>query len=313
MATNDSWQLDLGARPLGASDVSFRVWAPFAQTVAVQDPERHHETFPLEKQDSGYFHGTISLSGPGTRYQYVLDGGKIRPDPASRSQPNGVHNPSEVVAIDEFYWTDQDWKGLPLEKFILYELHTGTFTHEGTFEAIIPFLDYLANEVGITAIELMPIAQCPGTRNWGYDGVYPFAPHNSFGGGQGLKQLVDACHARHLAIVLDVVYNHLGPEGNYLGDFGPYFTNNYSTPWGQAINYDGPDSDPVRHYFISNALYWISEYHIDALRLDAVHGIFDCSSLHILEELTSAVHQLGKQLDRNVLVIAESDSNDAKL
>jgi len=313
MTTKDPWQLDLGARPLGASEVFFRVWAPFAQTVSVRASERQGDDFPLEKQDFGYFQGTIALSGPGTRYQYILDGEKARPDPASRSQPNGVHNPSEVVAITGFPWTDQNWKGLPLERLILYELHTGTFTQEGTFEAIIPFLDYLANEVGVTAIELMPIAQFPGTRNWGYDGVYPFAPHNSFGGGQGLKQLVDACHARNLAVILDVVYNHLGPEGNYLGDFGPYFTDRYHTPWGQAINYDGADSDPVRHYFISNARYWITEYHIDALRLDAIHGIFDCRAIHILEELTSAVHQLGEQLGRSVLVIAESDSNDAKV
>ncbi|HIC05281.1 MAG TPA: malto-oligosyltrehalose trehalohydrolase [Nitrospirales bacterium] len=313
MTTEDQWQLDLGARPFGASEVFFRVWAPFAQTVAVQTPGRHHDTFPLEKQDSWYFQGTISLSGPGTRYQYVLDGQKTRPDPASRSQPDGVHKPSEVVAIDGFPWTDHHWRGMPLERLILYELHTGTFTREGTFEAIIPFLDYLANEVGVTAIELMPVAQFPGTRNWGYDGVYPFAPHADYGGSQGLKRLVDACHARNLAVVLDVVYNHLGPEGNYLGDFGPYFTNRYPTPWGQAINYDGADSAQVRHYFISNALYWITEFHIDALRLDAIHGIFDFSVLHILEELTSAVHRVGEQLGRRVLVIAESDSNDARV
>ncbi len=313
MTIDDPWQLDLGARPLGAFEVSFRVWAPFAQTVAVQTAGPDSTLSLLAKHDSGYFQANISGCGPGTRYQYVLNGEKTRPDPASRSQPDGVHHPSEVVAIDGFPWTDHLWRGMPLERLILYELHTGTFTREGTFEAIIPVLDYLADEVGVTAIELMPIAQFPGTRNWGYDGVYLFAPHASYGGPQGLKRLVDACHARNLAVVLDVVYNHLGPEGNYLGDFGPYFTDRYPTPWGQAINYDGADSDQVRHYFISNALYWITEFHIDALRLDAIHGIFDFSALHILEELTSAVHQVGEQLGRCVLVIAESDSNDARV
>ena len=313
MTTEDPWQLDLGARPLGASEVSFRVWAPFVRTVAVRTVGPHSTLFPLEKHTAGYFQANISGCGPGTRYQYVLDGGTTRPDPASRSQPDGVHNPSEVMAINGFPWTDQQWKGMPIERLILYELHTGTFTREGTFEAIIPFLDYLADEVGVTAIELMPIAQFPGKRNWGYDGVYPFAPHAGYGGSQGLKRLIDACHARNLAVVLDVVYNHLGPEGNYLGDFGPYFTDRYPTPWGQAINYDGADSDQVRHYFISNALYWITEFHIDALRLDAIHGIFDISALHILEELTSAVHQVGEQLGRSVLVIAESDTNDARV
>ncbi len=313
MITEDPWQLDLGARPLGASEVFFRVWAPFAQTVAVQTDSTRSKLFPLEKHDSGYFQANIAGCGPGTRYQYILDGKKNRPDPASRSQPDGVHNASEVVAIEGFLWTDQQWKGMPLKHLILYELHTGTFTHDGTFDAIIPLLDYLADEVGITAIELMPIAQFPGTRNWGYDGVYPFAPHAGYGGSQSLKRLVDACHSRNLAVVLDVVYNHLGPEGNYLGDFGPYFTDRYPTPWGQAINYDGADSDPVRHYFISNALYWITEFHIDILRLDAIHNIFDFSVIHILEELTTTVHRVGKQLGRSVLVIAESANNDANV
>ena len=313
MTTEDPWKLNLGARPLGASKVSFRVWAPFAQTVAVHTVERPHDSVPLEQQDSGYFQGTVSPCGPGARYQYVLDGHKTRPDPVSRSQPDGVHDSSEVVDIDGFPWTDDHWRGAQLEDFILYETHTGTFTREGTFQAIISRLDCLVDDVGITALELMPVAQFPGARNWGYDGVYPFAPHTSYGGSQGLKQLVDACHARNLSVVLDVVYNHLGPEGNYLGDFGPYFTDRYPTPWGQAINYDGADSDPVRHYFISNALYWVTEFHIDALRLDAVHGIFDFSARHILEELTTAVHQVGEQLGRRVLVIAESDSNDARI
>lgn len=267
----------------------------------------------MEPCDKGYFEATVPEVGPDARYVYVLDGEKERPDPASRYQPDGVHQPSGIVDPDAFAWTDQRWTGLPLDEMIIYELHTGTFTREGTFEAVIPCLDYLKQEVGITALELMPVAQCPGTRNWGYDGVYPFAPQCSYGGPEGLKALVDACHAKGLAIVLDVVYNHLGPEGNYLGDFGPYFTDRYRTGWGQAINYDGPDSDEVRHYFISNALYWVTEYHIDALRLDAIHGIFDFSPHHILAELTQAVHEAADRLGRRALVIAESDLNDARV
>ena len=182
-------------------------------------------------------------------------------------------------------WTDQEWKGLPLADYIIYELHPGTFTKTGTFDAIIPHLPYLRNEVGITAIELMPIAQFPGARNWGYDGTYLFAPHNTYGGPQGLHRLINACHHAGLAVVLDVVYNHLGPEGNYWGDFGPLFTDHYRTPWGSAMNYDGPHSDAVRDLIISNAVYWTRDFHIDALRLDAVHGIFDSSVTHILKDL----------------------------
>jgi len=213
----------------------------------------------------------------------------------------------------EFVWTDRHWTGLPLDSHIIYELHTGTFSPAGTFEAIIPHLGYLRDTVGVTAIELMPVAQFPGARNWGYDGVYPFAPQASYGGPQGLKTLVNACHDKGLAVILDVVYNHLGPEGNYLGDFGPYFTDRYHTPWGQAINYDGPDSDEVRHFIIGNALYWITEYHMDGLRLDAIHGIYDFGARHVLQELTEAVHAEARRLGRVVNVIAESDLNDVRV
>ena len=201
---------------------------------------------------------------------------------------------------------------MPLAEYIIYELHVGTFSPQGTFDGAISGLDYLC-ELGITAVELMPVAQFPGERNWGYDGTYPFAPQNSYGGPDGLKRLVDACHCRGLAVVLDVVYNHLGPEGNYLHSFGPYFTDRYRTPWGEAVNFDGPDSDPVRHYFIANALYWLTEYHIDALRLDAVHGIYDFSARHFLRELAETVHRQGEALGRQVHVIAESDLNDVRL
>lgn len=312
------WQLDLGARPLGDRAARFRVWAPCARTVAVRLMEPAGKPFqraaiPLEARERGYFEATVPGVDPGSRYRYVLDGERERADPASRCQPDGVHGPSQLVDPDAFPWTDHGWSGLPLEDLILYELHTGTFTPEGTFPAIIPYLEYLRNELGVTAVELMPLAQFPGTRNWGYDGVYPFAPQFSYGGPDGLKALVDACHTKGLAVVLDVVYNHLGPEGNYLGDFATYFTDRYRTPWGPAINFDGPDSDEVRHYFISNALYWVTEYHVDALRLDAIHGIYDFSVRHILEELTETVHAEAARLGRRVLVMAESDLNDVRV
>ncbi len=212
------------------------------------------------------------------------------PDPVSRLQSEGVHGPSAIVDPNAFVWSDDDWQGMALHNLILYELHVGTCTTDGTFVAMLSFLDYLKDDLGITAVELMPVAEFPGTRNWGYDGVHPYAPHAAYGGPVGLKTLVNACHAKGLAVVLDVVYNHLGPEGNYLSAYGPYFTDRYHTPWGQAVNFDGAECGEVRRYFIDNALYWVTEYHIDALRLDAIHGIFDGSQRHILEELAAAVH-----------------------
>jgi malto-oligosyltrehalose trehalohydrolase len=267
----------------------------------------------LAPTTQGYWEGTIPCLPTDSLYSFIINQNLERPDPASRFQPNGVHGPSVVVDPSAYSWKDSSWKGLPLEEFIIYELHIGTFTPEGTFEAIINKLPYLRDTVGITAIELMPVAQCPGVRNWGYDGTYLFAPQANFGRPEELKLLIDACHAQGLAVIMDVVYNHLGPEGNYLGDYGPYFTHRYPTPWGQAINYDGPDSDPVRHFIISNALYWVTEYHIDALRLDAIHGIFDFSAKHILQELGEAVHEQAMVLGRNIHVIAESDLNDSRV
>ena len=308
-----AWTLDLGARVVSPATVHFKVWAPHAEAVNVALDTAHPRRHPLSPTPHGYWEGTISDVSANTRYAYVLNGTLERPDPASRFQPDGVHGHSMVIDPFAFPWTDQAWNGMPLERLIIYELHVGTFTSEGTFDAIIAKLPYLRDTVGITALELMPVAQCPGTRNWGYDGAYLFAPHASYGGPDGLKRLVDACHAHGLAVIMDVVYNHLGPEGNYLGDYGPYFTHRYPTPWGQAMNYDGPDSDPVRHFIISNALYWVTEFHMDALRLDAIHGIFDFSATHLLRELAEAVRAQANRLGRAMHVIAESDLNDARM
>lgn len=307
------WSSDLGATYIEDLGVRFRVWAPGSQRISVKILDSDSQRLEsLAEEGHGYFSGTVPGIGDGARYLYRLDDGSERPDPASRYQPDGVHGPSQVVAPDRYCWSDSGWNGLPLDAYIIYELHVGTFTTSGTFDGVISRLDYLC-ELGITAVELMPVAQFPGERNWGYDGTFPFAPQNSYGGPDGLKRLVDACHARGLAVIMDVVYNHLGPEGNYLHGFGPYFTGRYRTPWGDALNFDGPGSDSVRHYFISNALYWITEFHIDALRLDAVHGIYDFSALHILQEMAAAVRRQGAALGRQVHVIAESDLNDVRI
>jgi len=227
----------------------------------------------------------------------------------SRYQPEGVHGPSAVVSSD-FAWLDTGWHGLDLADYIIYEVHTGLLTEAGTFEGIIGRLDDL-KRLGITAIELMPIAQFPGRRNWGYDGVFPYAPQKTYGGPAGLRTLVNACHTLGLAVVLDVVYNHLGPEGNYLEDFGPYFTGRYRTPWGRAVNFDGLESGPVRQFFRENARYWISEFHIDALRFDAIHAITDKSSNPALAEITEAVRLAGRERGRKTYAIAESALNDS--
>ena len=301
----------LGATYLGGGLGGFLVWAPLINQVEVHILSPEERIVPLEKVSRGYHYGVVPGVKPGTRYFYRLDGNNERPDPASKFQPEGVHGPSQVID-PHFVWEELHWSGIPFSHYVLYELHVGTFTAQGTFDAIIPHLDEL-KDLGITAIEIMPVAQFPGDRNWGYDGVYPFAVQNSYGGPEGLKTLIDACHQRGLAVILDVVYNHLGPEGNYLHDFGPYFTDRYRTPWGAAINFDGPDSDEVRRFFIENALYWVTEFRLDALRLDAVHGIFDFSARHFLQELASAVHEQAERLNRRIYVIAESDLNDVRL
>jgi maltooligosyltrehalose trehalohydrolase len=265
----------------------------------------------MEPVGGGYFCAVLEGVEAGSRYLYRLDREKERPDPASRFQPYGVHGPSMVVD-PAFSWSDRGWAGLRLADYIIYELHVGTFTPQGTFDAILPHLGRLA-DLGITALELMPVAQFPGSRNWGYDGVFPFAVQNSYGGPEGLRRLVERCHESGLAVVLDVVYNHLGPEGNCLQDFGPYFTSLYRTPWGSAVNFDGSHSDEVRRFFLENALYWITEFHIDALRLDAVHAILDFSAQPFLRELAQAVHAQGGDLSRRVHLFPESDLNDARL
>ena len=306
-----NFKCGLGATYLGGGLGGFLVWAPLISRVEVHILSPEERIVPLEKVSRGYHYGVVPGVKPGTRYFYRLDGNTERPDPASKFQPEGVHGPSQVID-PHFVWEELHWSGIPLSHYVLYELHVGTFTAQGTFDAIVPHLDEL-KDLGITAIELMPVAQFPGERNWGYDGVYPFAVQNSYGGPEGLKRLIDACHQRGLAVTLDVVYNHLGPEGNYLHDFGPYFTDRYHTPWGAAINFDGPDSDEVRRFFIENALSWVTEFRLDALRLDAVHGIFDFSALHFLQELAAAVHEQAERLNRRIYVIAESDLNDVRL
>ncbi|GAB4337572.1 MAG: malto-oligosyltrehalose trehalohydrolase [Dehalococcoidia bacterium] len=298
----------LGATWLGGSHTRFVVWAPFASAVDLV-VEGSPATVPMDPAHRGYFVATVEGAPPGTRYRYRLDGdeGRTFPDPASRSQPGGVHAPSAVVDMS-FDWSDSGWHGLPLQEYVIYELHTGLFSQKGTFDGAIARLPYL-RDLGITAIELMPVAQFPGTRNWGYDGASPFAPQDSYGGPEGLHRLVDAAHRHGIAVVLDVVYNHLGPEGNYLGRFGPYFTDRYHTPWGSAINFEGHGADEVRRYFIENALMWVTDYHIDALRLDAVHAIFDASAMPFLAELAGAIHSRAAKLHRHIYLIAESDLN----
>ena len=303
--------LRLGGTYFEAGRVRFHVWAPRCQRVDVEVVHPEKASVPLRRTAGGSFVGT-ARGNAGLRYFYVLDGERRRPDPVSRALPEGVHGPSEVVDTEAFAWTDAGWRGLALKDMVLYELHVGTFTPEGTFDAVIHRLPGL-RELGVTAIELMPVASFPGSRNWGYDGVGLFAPQRSYGGPAGLQRLVDACHAHGLAVILDVVYNHLGPEGNYLAEFGPYFTDRYQTPWGPAINYDGEDAQGVRTFIIANALYWILEYHIDSLRLDAIHGIFDASPVHILRELNAAVKRLARRLGRVVPVVAESDLNERRV
>lgn len=306
-----TWTLELGAKIQSDGSCGFRVWAPYAKKVAVcLYPEKR--VLPMQAAEHGYF----ELKAPGvpanTDYRFLLDGELERPDPASRHQPAGVHGPSRIVDPAAFQWNDHGWKGLPLDELSIYELHVGTFSPQGSFDAVADRLGYLV-DLGISAVELMPVAEFPGERNWGYDGVCSFAPQSSYGGPEGLKRLVDACHRAGLAVVLDVVLNHLGPEGNYLRDFGPYFSDRYRTPWGEALNFDGPMSDPVRRHFLENALYWLDEYHVDALRLDAVHAIYDFGARHFLAELGERFHSLAQTLGRQAHLIAESDLNDTRV
>lgn len=288
---------------------TFRVWAPNAKSVQLQLEERRVE---MAVQEGGWWQVSDPDSLPGDDYSFVLDGGDPLPDPRSAWQPYGVHGASRLVDHREYAWNDAGWQPPPLASAIIYELHAGTFTPQGTFEAAIDKLDHLV-ELGVTHVELMPVNEFSGERGWGYDGVDLFAPHHAYGGPDGLKRLVDACHARGLAVLLDVVYNHLGPAGNYLARFGPYFTDRYHTPWGQAVNFDDAGSDEVRRFFIDNALMWLRDYHFDGLRLDAVHAIFDASAVHILEELAAEVDRLEAALGRHLVLIAESDLNNPRV
>ncbi|HYP51938.1 MAG TPA: malto-oligosyltrehalose trehalohydrolase [Pyrinomonadaceae bacterium] len=306
------WELGFGARPLPEGGTRFRVWSPLAETLSVKIVGGESRTHPLERREGEVFELTLADVGAGADYFYVVGGGRERPDPVSRWQPRGVHGPSRVVDPDAFAWTDEGWKGVPLKDAIIYEMHVGTFTPEGTFESAVSKLPHL-KRLGVNAVEVMPVAEFPGGRNWGYDGTHPYAPQSTYGGPEGFKKFVDACHREGLAVVLDVVYNHLGPEGNYLGEFAPIFSQNYRTPWGDALNFDGPDSDGVRRYFVENALYWLTEYHVDGLRLDAIHRIIDTGTRHLLAEIADAFRRQAEALGRVAWTIGESDLNDVRV
>jgi maltooligosyltrehalose trehalohydrolase len=313
-----TWQLDRGATVAADGTVTFSIWAPRAEALTVRllapGGTEVRAELPMARAENGVFsaRAPAALAPVGSDYVYVVPGVGPRPDPVSRRQPAGVHGPSRIVGSADFRWSDDRWKGLALGELIFYELHVGTFSPEGTFAGVAAKLPYL-RDLGVTAIELMPVVTFPGDRNWGYDGASLFAPHEAYGGPAGLRQLVDACHAHGLALFLDVVYNHLGPEGNYLQDFGPYFTERYKTPWGAALNFDGPDSDEVRRFFVDNALHWLTDYHVDGLRLDAIHGIFDFGARHILGELSDAFHAEAARLGRRAWLVAESDLNDPRV
>jgi maltooligosyltrehalose trehalohydrolase len=302
----------LGANPRADGACEFLVWAPNRQKVAVHLFGSRDRFIPMTRNDCGYHQVLVSDVEPHSRYVYQLDGSKEYADPASRFQPDGVHGPSEIVDLTAFQWTDANWRAPSLEESIFYELHVGTYSEKGSLDGVMAHLAELS-DLGITTIELMPVAQFPGSHNWGYDGVYPFAVQNSYGGPLALQRFVNAAHAHGLAVALDVVYNHLGPEGNYLAQFGPYFTDRYETPWGEAINFDGPQSSPIRQFFIENAIFWFEQYHVDALRLDAIHSIYDFSAFHILAELENQVWLAGKRLGRELSLIAESNLNDARV
>lgn len=294
--------------------VRFRLWAPSCKQVGLcltltNGPQERVR--PMHARGGGWFELMASEAGAGTRYRFEVNGALRVPDPASRFNPDDVHGASEVIDPAAFVWRDATWRGRPWEEAVIYELHVGTFSPEGTFTGVTQRLDYLV-ELGVTAIELMPVADFPGSRNWGYDGVLPYAPDSRYGCPADLKALVQAAHARGLMVLLDVVYNHFGPEGNYLYVYAKeFFTEHHHTPWGAAINFDGPHSREVRQFFIHNALYWLQEYHLDGLRLDAVHAIVDDSSPHILVELAERVHSaIGRE--RQVHLILENDANNAR-
>jgi maltooligosyltrehalose trehalohydrolase len=288
----------------------FKVWAPRVESAGVKINGKVH---PLAARDRGWWETTVEGADTGTDYAFILnDDALALPDPRSQWQPSGVHGPSRVLDHASFQWTDSTWQAPALDLSIVYELHVGTFTPEGTFDAVLQHLDYL-KQLGITHVELMPVAAFPGKYGWGYDGVDLFAPHEPYGGPEGLKRLVDACHAHGLGVLLDVVYNHLGPSGNYLGKFGPYFTDLHHTPWGEAVNFEDSGSFEVRRFFCDNALMWLRDYHFDGLRLDAVHAYMDRSAINFMEQIATEVHALEEETGKHYVVIAESDLNDPRL
>jgi len=309
-----NWRPSVGAWP-EADGVHFDVWAPAAEKVELvfEGDRQGHPPISRQKSADGVFSVCVGDAGPGTRYRYQIDGKGPFPDPASRFQPDGVHGPSEVIDPTGFYWTDANWKGPDPERLLIYELHVGSFTKAGTFAAAAEMLPKLA-DLGVTAVELMPLADFPGERGWGYDGVCLYAPARCYGRPDDLRRLVDSAHRLGLAVLLDVVYNHLGPDGNYLSCFSPYyFSTSHQTDWGTGPNFDGECSNVVEDFFVENALHWVHEYHIDGLRLDATHSIQDAGDRHILELITDRVHQAGDNLGRRVLVIAEDERNLATL
>lgn len=302
----------IGANYIGEGRCLFTVWAPDHQNVTLHIVEPEDRLVPIQAAGYGYFGLELESVYPGTRYFFRLENGSDYPDPASYCQPDGVHGPSEVIDHNQYNWRDQTWRGLPFRELIFYQLHVGTFTPEGTFDAIIPRLKDLA-DLGINAIQLLPISQFPGDRNWGYDGVYMYSVQSSYGGPEGLKRLVDVCHSQGIAVFLDVVYNHVGPEGNYFSQFGPYFTDKYQTPWGDAVNFDREWSDGVRAYFDQNALFWFDEYHVDGLRFDAIHEVYDRSAVSIWEQIHAGIKQLEQRLGRSLYLVAESDLNSPRV
>jgi maltooligosyltrehalose trehalohydrolase len=303
--------MPFGAQCRDDGRVAFRLWAPAARKVELCLGDVNSPTnIRLSRRDDGWFELLTDAAKPGTQYRFRIDDAGKVPDPASRFQPRDVHGPSEVIDPDAFFWLDHAWQGRKWEEAVIYELHVGTFTPTGTFAAARERLAYLA-DLGITAIELMPVSDFPGRRNWGYDGVYPFAPDSSYGRPEDLKDLVQTAHSCGIMVLLDVVYNHFGPEGNYLGSYAPqFFTDRHHTPWGNGINFDGPERITVRQFFIHNALYWLNEYHFDGLRLDAVNAIADDSEPDILTELAEVVR--GSAPDRQIHLILENDRNQAR-
>ncbi|MDA2919818.1 malto-oligosyltrehalose trehalohydrolase [Desulfobacterota bacterium AH_259_B03_O07] len=307
--------MKIGANYLGNGECEFVVWAPFLESVELKIVGAKGTSpiiLPMKKDKLGYWRKVQNELSPETLYLYILDGEKERPDPASNFQPVGVHGPSQVIDHNSFTWGEASWSGINITEMIIYEVHVGTFTPDGTFEALLMRLDEI-RDVGINTIELMPVAQFPGERNWGYDGVFSYSPQNSYGGPEGLKGLIDECHKKGMAVILDVVYNHLGPEGNYLMEFGPYFTRKYNAPWGVAINFDNAYSDEVRNFFIQNSIYWFDNFHVDGLRLDAIHSIYDMSSKHILEEISERVKEFSSYEGKRFYLIAESALNDTRI